>query len=70
MIEDRNINAMIKETINTSTRDTRFGQRPGKNPARGKPFEIILLLDCHKMFKKEHNEPSTILFNKITQQYS
>jgi len=27
---------MKKEIINTSKRYTRFGQRPGKNPMRGK----------------------------------
>jgi len=29
---------MIKETINTSTRDTIFGQRQGEIPTRGKTF--------------------------------
>ena len=51
---------MTKETINTSTRDTRFGQRLGKNPTTGKPFEIIRLLDCHKMFNREYNDLNTI----------
>ena len=51
---------MTKKTINTSTRDTKLGQRLGKNPSRGKPFEILLLLDCHKMSNREYNEPNTI----------
>ena len=35
----------------------------GKTPQGGKPFEIILQLDCHKMFSREYNEPNTISSN-------
>jgi len=56
---------MTKETINTSTRATKFGQRPRENPIRGTPFEILLLLYCHKMFNKEYNEPNKKSSNKI-----
>jgi len=59
------MNAMTKETINTSTRDTKFGQKQGKNPLWGKPFVILLLLDCHKMFNGEYNEPNTKSSSKI-----
>ena len=52
---------MTKETINTSTRDTDLVKDQGKTPWGGKPFEILLLLDCHKMLRREYNEkyPST-----------
>lgn len=47
---------MTKETINTSTRDTKFSANDqGKNPLQGKPFVILCLLDCHKMFNEEYN---------------
>jgi len=35
-----------------------FGQRLGKNPTRGKSFQILLLLHCHQMFNKEIHSPS------------
>ena len=50
----------------------------GKTPLRGKPLEILLLLDCHKMFSREYNESKSInnnqsqsfdLFKKSTNQY-
>ena len=58
---------MTKETTNTSTRDTRFGQREGETPQAGKSFETLLSLDCHKMFNRENNEPNTISSKKISQ---
>jgi len=61
---------MTREMINTSIRDIRFGQRPGKNPRWGKPFEILLVLDCHKMFNREYNEPLQNHPSKLTQQHS
>ena len=47
------------------TRDTKFGQRLGKNPQGGTPFEILILLDFHKMFSKDYNEPTSINKNQI-----
>ena len=57
---------MTKETINTSTRDTKFSANDqGKNPLQGKPFVILFLLGCHKMFKKEYNHPIQKTSSKI-----
>ena len=40
-----------------------------ERPTWEKPFDILLLLDCHKMFNREYNDPIQNHLAKLAQHH-